>query len=63
MTTKELDKLLNDSLIAYSSEIRSCYKEGGKEPVNEGDIVELARQTFYTMDEFRKNIIKYLESK
>ncbi|MDF2608949.1 MAG: hypothetical protein K0R92_423 [Lachnospiraceae bacterium] len=63
MTTKELDKLLNDSLIDYSNEIRSCYKEGSKEPATEGDIVELARQTFYTMDEFRKNIIKYLESK
>ena len=32
------------------------------EPVTGGDIAQLSRQTFYALDEFRKEIIKYLES-
>lgn len=60
MSAKDLDRKLNQILIDYSDEIRNKYKEGGSEPVSESDINELARQTFYVLDEFRKQIVNYL---
>lgn len=53
----DLEKILND----FSEEIRSNYKEGSSKPVTEHDINELARQTFYAMNEFREKIVKYLD--
>lgn len=55
---KNLDKVLND----FSSEIRSEYDDYSKTPANNGDIATVARQTFYTLNEFKKEIIKYLKS-
>lgn len=54
---EKLDKALND----YSSEILLNYKECGKTPVTEGDIVELSRQTLYALSEFEKAILEYLD--
>ena len=56
---KELDKVLKD----FSERVRSTYPEDSKTPATEGDICELGRQMFYVLDEFKQNIIKYLESK
>ena len=51
-----LEKILND----FSEGIRSNYHDGSTEPITEHDINEFARQTFYAMNEFRKEIVKYL---
>jgi hypothetical protein len=40
----------------------SHYDDYSKEPVVGGDIAQLSRQTFYVLNEFKKEIIKYLES-
>lgn len=63
MTIKELDQRLTLVLEDFSSEMRSEYDDYSNEPVTGGDIAQLSRQTFYALDEFRKEIIKYLESK
>lgn len=62
MTIKELDQRLTLVLEDFSSEMRSEYDDYSNEPVTGGDIAQLSRQTFYALDEFRKEIIKYLES-
>lgn len=63
MTENQLNTALNEALENYSKEIRSIYKEGSREQATEHDINELARQTFYVLDEFRKAIVKYLEER
>lgn len=60
MTVSQLDADLKKILDDFSNEIRSNYQEGSSKPVTEHDINELARQTFYIMNEFRKEIVKYL---
>lgn len=60
MTIKELDQRLTLVLEDFSSEMRSEYDDYSNEPVTGGDIAQLSRQTFYALDEFRKEIIKYL---
>lgn len=60
MTVSQLDTDLKKILDDFSNEICSNYKEGSSKPVAEHDINELARQTFYIMNEFRKEIVKYL---
>lgn len=62
MTTYELDKKLTEALDNFSSEMRGQYDDYSKDPVIGGDIAELSRQTFYVLDEFRKELINYLES-
>lgn len=55
-----LDKHLNESLESFSKEINLRYPEGDKSPVTANDINELGRQVFYLADDFRKQIIDYL---
>ena len=62
MTIKELDQRLTLVLEDFSSEMRSEYDDYSNAPVTGGDIAQLSRQTFCALDEFRKEIIKYLES-
>lgn len=62
MTIRELDQRLTVALDDFSSEMRSQYDDYSKEPVVSGDIAQLSRQTFYVLNEFKKEIIKYLES-
>ncbi len=61
MTISELNSFLEKAMDDFSSGIRTNYDEGSANPVTEHDINELARQTFYTLDEFRKKIVQYLE--
>lgn len=62
MTIHELEKELDKAVIDFSDEIRSEYRDASKNPATEGDISELARQTFYALDSFKASIIKYLKS-
>lgn len=63
MTVSQLDAVLDSAVCNFSDRINALYKEGSHEPVSEHDIYELARQTGYTLDEFRKAIVKYLEER
>lgn len=62
MDIRELDEKLTKALSDFSSEMQAQYDDYSKEPVTGGDLSELSRQTFYVLDDFRKNIISYLES-
>lgn len=55
-----LNKHLSESLESFSKEINFRYPEGDKSPVTASDINELGRQVFYLADDFRKQIIDYL---
>lgn len=63
MTTKELDSKLSQALADFSSEMAMQYSDYSKDPAVGGDIAQVSRQTFYLLDEFRKQIIMFLESK
>ncbi len=63
MDTHELEKILNEALDEFSKNISSSYAEGSKEPATEGDISELAHQTYYSLREFKRAIIEYLSDK
>ncbi len=62
MNTRELDEKLTQALMNFSSDMSAQYSDYSKEPVTGGDLAVLSRQTFYLLDDFRKNIISYLES-
>lgn len=62
MNTHELDEKLTQALMTFSSEMSTQYSDYDKVTVTGGDIATLSRQTFYLLDDFRKNIISYLES-
>lgn len=61
MTKNQLDQKLTSALQDFSEEIRSNYPEGSNTPATYGDINEVARQAFYVMDEFRRDILEYLK--
>lgn len=63
MDIKKLDELLQESVnnFSYECTMRNA-REDMAEELNGYDYDELARQTFYVMDDFRQYIIKYLES-
>lgn len=61
MDINSLNKKLEESLITFSSEIRAEYNDYSHEPAVNADISTLARQTFYLVDSFRKEIISYLK--
>lgn len=60
MNKAQLKVKLDKALYDFSDEIKLNYKDGGEAPVNESDISELARQTFYALSEFEKAILEYL---
>lgn len=62
MDLKELNKKLEESLENFSLEGHAHVANNAGETLNEYDYDELCRQFFYVMDDFRLNIIKYLES-
>ena len=61
MNIKDLDNKLISVLQEYSERMRTSYKEDSNTPIAEADIAEYARQTFYTLDDFRKAIIEFLK--
>lgn len=52
---------MSDACNDFSNQIRSTYTEGSRNPVNETDLNELARQTLYVLDSFKTEIINYLK--
>lgn len=63
LTTKELDGALETALNNFKSEIKlTVSDEYGKNPITEGDAVEIAKQTFYVLDDFKDKLIEYLKT-
>lgn len=61
MTLSQLDEKLSNACDAFKYQIQSTYDAESNTPVSEADLHELGRQTFYTLDTFRIEIIKYLQ--
>lgn len=62
MTLRELEKNLDEALQTFSEDIESnisCYDV--RETLNYYDYEKIARHVFYMVDDFKRNIIKYLE--
>lgn len=60
MDKQELNRMLSKIASDFASDTRSLFPEGSTEPATIGDLTELARQTFYALDAYRKSIIMYL---
>ena len=61
MTKSELKTSLNEALENFRVDAQATFDEASKEPATQADIAELARITFYALNEFRNTLIKYLE--
>lgn len=59
MSISELEKNLDEALKAFSEEMHLQYLESSQRPATEADIHEIARQIFYTLDDFKKAIIRF----
>lgn len=61
MNKQQLENNLTNVIDKFCDSIRSNYSEYSKEPATYEDLNELARQTSYALQEFRDNILKYLD--
>ena len=63
MDIKQLDEILKESLDTFVNEAHARpINNPMDDKLNGYDYDELCRQVFYVMDDFKTNIIKYLES-
>ncbi len=61
MTKPELQKAFEEALENFRVDVQSSFAETSKEPATLGDVAELARQTFYALNDFQKALINYLD--
>lgn len=59
MSIFELEKTLDEALKAFSEEMHLQYAESSQKPATEADLHEVARQAFYTLNEFKKAIVRF----
>lgn len=57
----DLDNALENSLYGFANTMQSKVNKYKDRQLNEYDIDDISRQVFYLIDDFRKNIIQYLE--
>ncbi len=62
MTVKELDQRLETVVDHFTEEMRNTYDDYSSAPATGSDIAQVARQTFYALNAFRQEIVKYLEA-
>lgn len=60
MNIDELEENLSESLNQFSMEMQNKIDNAADQPLNEYDLDYLAREVFYTLNDFKDNIIKYL---
>lgn len=60
MNIDELEGNLSESLNQFSMEMQNKIDNAAADPLNKNDIDDLAREFFYTLNDFKDNIIKYL---
>lgn len=58
---KQLKEALDKSLEIYKMEMKSNIEMKEGQVLTADDMETIARQTFYMMDDFKDQIIKYLE--
>lgn len=64
-TVDELEKKLKESLNSFTEEMKfniQSFQNSKYTYLNEYDMEDIARQVFYTFDDFQKNIICYLKN-
>ena len=61
MTKAELEKAFNDALENFKADMQASFDEYSKEPATQGDVAELARHTYYALNDMRNALIKYLD--
>lgn len=61
MTKDEFKKSLSEALENFRADTQSSFDEMSNEPATKGDIADLAKMTFYALNDFRNALIKYLE--
>lgn len=61
MNISSLESKLNKSIDTFVDEIKLQYPEGSSESVTADDINQLARQTCYVLDDFKKAILEFLK--
>ena len=57
MTKPELEKSFNEALEAFKADTKANFDEYSKEPATQGDLADLAKQTFYTLNSFRDALL------
>ncbi|AWK50486.1 hypothetical protein DIC82_05320 [Clostridium beijerinckii] len=60
MNIDELEENLSESLNQFSMEMQNKIDNAVDDSLNKNDIDDLAREVFYTLNDFKDNIIKYL---
>lgn len=60
MNIDELEVNLSESLNQFSMEMQNKIDNAADDPLNKNDLDDLAKETFYTLNDFKDNIIKYL---
>lgn len=62
MTKLELEQALNTAVENFRADVTSTFNDAySKEPVTQADMVELSKQTFYALEEFKNALLKYLD--
>lgn len=64
-TVDELDNKLNKCLNEFTKEMEShvqAFRNGNDKYLNEYDMEDISKQVFYTLNDFKKNIIGYLKN-
>lgn len=64
LNLERLEKELNEALITFCEDTKSTIScaQDPREKLNYFDYEDLARQTFYALDTFKVNILKYLRA-
>ncbi|MCI1478972.1 MAG: hypothetical protein LKH93_16305 [Clostridium beijerinckii] len=61
MNIDKLEENLSQSLNKFSMEMQNKIDNAADQPLNEYDLDYLAREVFYTLNDFKDNIIQYLK--
>lgn len=61
MTKKELENSFNKALEDFKADVKASFDECSKESATQGDIAELAKLTFYALNDFKNALLNYLE--
>lgn len=62
MNVNELEQKLDKALIDFSDDLGHRYDDYDNTSAVKSDISQVARQTYYAMNEFKNEIIKFLRS-
>ncbi|MBM7650532.1 hypothetical protein JOC78_003529 [Bacillus ectoiniformans] len=61
MNINQLEKELDESVQTFNEEVNSLLSSHKKEHFTADDMEELGRQVYYTFNEFKGSLIKYLK--